>query len=114
MKIYSRLESNGAMVEYYQVDIRNLEEVRKVVEQIRTKHGEIKGIIHGAGVLADKLIHEKTDDQFKKVFETKVHGFYNLLDATKKDRLSHICCFTSIAARLEITARQIMQWQMKS
>ncbi len=95
----SRLEANGAAVEYYPADIRNLQEVGEVVEQIRRKQGGIKGIIHGAGILADKFIHEKTDEQFKKVFETKVHGFYHLLEATKTDELTHICCFTSMAAR---------------
>ena len=34
----------------------------------------VTGLVHGAGVLADKRIAEKTDDQFDRVFDTKVAG----------------------------------------
>ncbi|OQA17365.1 MAG: Polyketide synthase PksJ [bacterium ADurb.Bin363] len=93
------LEANGSEVKYFSIDIRNYEELKKAVHKIREEWGHIDGIIHGAGVVADKYIHEKTEEQFRQVFSTKVEGFYNLLDATKEDNLTHICCFSSIAAR---------------
>ena len=55
--------------------------------------------IHGAGVLADKRIEQKTTEQFERVFSVKVEGFRNLLHATANDPLSLICVFSSIAAR---------------
>jgi NAD(P)-dependent dehydrogenase (short-subunit alcohol dehydrogenase family)/acyl carrier protein len=93
-----KIERNGSDVEYFSIDIRNYEALKKAVCKIREKWGSIKGIIHGAGVLADKYIHEKTEEQFREVFCTKVTGFYNLLEATEEDRLTHICCFSSVSA----------------
>ncbi len=95
----SKMKNNGSDVQYYSIDVLNSSQVEKTIENIRDKFGKIDILIHGAGVLADKLIHEKTEEQFDKVFSTKVIGFKNLLDATEKDNLSYISCFSSIAAR---------------
>jgi NAD(P)-dependent dehydrogenase (short-subunit alcohol dehydrogenase family) len=53
-----------------------------------TKLGPITGLIHGAGVLHDRLIVDKTVEQFRQVYATKVEGFKNLLSATEADRLA--------------------------
>ena len=34
--------------------------------------GGITGVIHGAGVIEDKLLRDKTPESFDRVFETKV------------------------------------------
>ena len=47
---------------------------KTVIDDIRAVHGPIAGIIHGAGVLEDRLIIDKTVDQFERVFDTKVKG----------------------------------------
>ena len=61
--------------------------------------GPITGIVHGAGVLADKRLADKTVEQFDRVFGTKVDGLRALLDATASDPLTMICLFSSVAAR---------------
>lgn len=94
----AELASRTADVKYYPVDIRNGEDVANTLGQVRREWGPIRAVIHGAGVLADKHIHEKTDEQFLRVFETKVTGLWNLLRATEKDDLTHLCCFSSVAA----------------
>jgi acyl transferase domain-containing protein len=93
------LTKNGSVVRYLPVDISNADDVQSAVDDIRKEFGAIHGIVHAAGVLADKYIHEKTAKQFDKVFKTKVIGFKNLLEATAEDKLTHICCFSSVAAR---------------
>ncbi|MCP4674117.1 MAG: SDR family oxidoreductase [Deltaproteobacteria bacterium] len=95
----TKMEENGSRVEYYSVDVCDAAQVAKVLEEVRGELGGIDVLIHAAGILADKLIHEKTDEQFEKVFSTKVVGFKNLLQATAGDVLSGICCFSSVAAR---------------
>jgi acyl transferase domain-containing protein/NAD(P)-dependent dehydrogenase (short-subunit alcohol dehydrogenase family) len=94
----TELASCAAGVKYYPVDIRNTEDVANTLRQVRHEWGRIRAVIHGAGVLADKHIHEKTDKQFLRVFETKVTGLWNLLRATEEDDLTHLCCFSSVAA----------------
>lgn len=94
------IERNGAKVSYHSVDISNQKEVEQAVSELREEFGAINGFVHAAGVLADKYIHEKTMDQFMKVFDTKLEGFRNLLQATENDKLTHICCFSSVSARI--------------
>ncbi|WP_296704872.1 SDR family NAD(P)-dependent oxidoreductase [Algoriphagus sp.] len=94
------LERNGSQVSYHSVDISDQKEVEKAVSAIREEFGAIHGFVHAAGVLADRYIHEKTMNQFMDVFDTKLQGFRNLLQATSNDKLTHICCFSSVSARI--------------
>jgi malonyl CoA-acyl carrier protein transacylase len=94
-----QLEESGSMVTYIPTDISDRDSVEKAVAQVRETFGPITGVVHAAGVLADKEIHLKTDEQFQSVFKTKVHGLYNLLSATRADPLTHLVCFSSVAAR---------------
>ena len=84
---------------YFSLDIRNADRVRAVLNDVRLVHGPIKALIHGAGVLRDRLITEKTPDEFRQVFSTKVDGLENLLAATREDPLRAIILFSSVAAR---------------
>ena len=40
----------------------------------RIELGNVTGIIHAAGILADRLIEDKTVAQFDAVYSTKVDG----------------------------------------
>jgi len=100
MKNLSRLKSTGATVEYISLDVRNADSVISVLEEIRKNYGPIQGLIHGAGVLEDRFIVDKTIEQFNKVFDTKVKGLQVLLEATREDKLKYIVLFSSVAARM--------------
>ncbi|MCX6951157.1 MAG: SDR family NAD(P)-dependent oxidoreductase, partial [Verrucomicrobia bacterium] len=67
--------------------------------QVRERLGPITALVHGAGVLADKLIAEKTPEQFARVFATKVAGLQVLLEATAGDALDALILFSSVAGR---------------
>ncbi|MEJ7800985.1 MAG: SDR family NAD(P)-dependent oxidoreductase, partial [Ilumatobacter sp.] len=89
----------GGRAVYVAVDITDLESLERALGTVRSEVGPITGLVHGAGVLADKLIVDKTSAQFDRVFETKVMGLGNLLSATDHDDLRVLCLFSSIAAR---------------
>ena len=93
------IERAGGRAHYLAVDITDRSAVISALDSVRTEIGPITGLVHGAGVLADKLIAEKTNEQFDTVFDTKVRGLHNLLDATADDQLAVLCLFSSIAAR---------------
>ncbi len=93
------LEASGAEVRYRALDVTDVAEVRSAVDGIRAEWGRIDGLVHGAGVLADKPIVEQTPERFTTVFTTKIAGLRALLDATKADALSAIVLFSSVAAR---------------
>ena len=98
-KNLEKLKSTGANVIYYSADIRNSDEVNRIFDDVRAKYGSVKGIIHGSGVLKDRLITDKTLEQFEDVFDTKVKGLKTLRTATKDDDLKYLVLFSSISAR---------------
>ena len=93
------LKAAGSEAQYVTVDVGNEAKLSAALENVRKTWGAITGLVHGAGVLADKLIAEKSDEQFDRVFDTKVSGLRALLAATAKDPLTAICLFSSVAAR---------------
>jgi len=93
------LEDAGAEVVYLAADVTDQTALGRALDQVRASWGPIAGIVHGAGVLADKPIADKTLDQFDRVFDTKVRGLRNLLAATADDPLALVVLFSSVAAR---------------
>jgi acyl transferase domain-containing protein/acyl carrier protein len=93
-----RLAATGAEVRYIIADVADAAAVKAAVEDIRASFGPVRGLVHAAGVLADKEIRLKTPEQVRKVMAVKVDGLRNLLDATRHDALTHIVCFSSVAA----------------
>jgi len=94
-----KLAALGSEVRYYAADVGDGKAVADAITTIRDSFGPICGLIHAAGVVADKEIKSKTFEQFQRVLRTKVDGFRYLLDATRQDALTHIACFSSVAAR---------------
>lgn len=99
------LQKAGAEVSYHAIDVRDADALRTCVDSIRQTWGPIQGLIHGAGVLADALLGSQTDDQFDRVFATKVDGLRHLLAATASDPLEIVILFSSVAGRLGNSAQ---------
>jgi NAD(P)-dependent dehydrogenase (short-subunit alcohol dehydrogenase family) len=94
------IRSAGAAVAYYAVDVRDPGQVRSALADARSRFGPIRGLIHGAGVLEDRLIAAKSMEQFERVFDTKLKGFQALMDAVENDELKTIVFFSSVTARI--------------
>jgi acyl transferase domain-containing protein/acyl carrier protein len=93
------IKAAGGEVRYLAVDVTNADRLRVALDAIRVEWGPIAAVVHGAGVLADKRIEDKSPDQFDRVFNTKVEGLRALLAATEGDPLRAIILFSSVAAR---------------
>jgi len=100
-----RIAADGGKVIYRAVDIRNSAEVAALLQQIRVEYGPIRGIVHGAGVLADRLITDKSREQFAAVYGTKVAGLRSLFAATAADDLRFIALFASTTGRFGRTGQ---------
>ena len=94
-----RIVAAGGKAIYRSVDLRDPVAVAKAVAKVRASNGPIKGLIHGAGVLADRLITDKTAEQFELVYSTKVEGLRSLLDAVSEDDLHFMALFSSSTGR---------------
>ncbi|MCS6191029.1 type I polyketide synthase [Shewanella baltica] len=86
----------GASAEYLSLDVNNPDAIASTIVPI-TELSPITGIIHGAGVLADKHIQDKTLDELARVYGTKVTGISNLLAALDLDKVKLIALFSSAA-----------------
>jgi len=94
-----RIETAGGRARYFSIDIRDASMLASVLEEVRAFHGPVSAMVHGAGVLEDRLIVEKTRAQFDRVFSTKIRGLLSVLAATAKDPVRAIVLFSSVAAR---------------
>ncbi|HEV3143970.1 MAG TPA: SDR family NAD(P)-dependent oxidoreductase [Gemmataceae bacterium] len=101
----TRMEAAGARVSYESIDIRDPGAVANVLTKVRSDFGRVTGVIHGAGVIEDRLIENKGDEQFERVFNTKVEGALNLIHATATDKLKFLVFFSSSTARFGRTGQ---------
>lgn len=92
------IEAMGAKVSYYNADISNPNELKRVLEDVRGTYGGIDGIIHCAGVPGDGFIINKDEEVFKDVLLPKVQGTWLLDDMTKNDELDFFILFSSITS----------------
>lgn len=92
------ISAAGGHAYYLQLDIEDAAGVRAALADIAATHGAITGLVHGAGVLADRLAVDKTKADLKAVFGPKVTGLLNLLDCLDLPRLRHIALFSSASA----------------
>ena len=74
------LRDLGVSATYHPVDVRDADALGLVLAGIRARHGRIDAVIHGAGVVDDRLASDKTADRFHWVFATKVDAARTLLD----------------------------------
>ncbi len=101
----AELEAAGSKIKYFAVDVRDNAAVTAALDEVRHEWGPVTGIVHGAGVLADKNIADKPDDQFDRVFGTKTGGLLAVLAATAQDPIDTLCLFSSVAARFGNTGQ---------
>ncbi len=93
----TELTKNGSEAIYVQADVRDKQLLEDIVKEASLKMGRITGVIHGAGVLADKLIEQKSEQDFEQVFSIKVGGLLSVLDVLPPQNLKYLLLFSSVA-----------------
>ncbi|UPK71082.1 type I polyketide synthase [Chitinophaga filiformis] len=91
------LESNGSTVTYQALDLRNESELEAFISKLYEQYGKIDGVVHGAGLLEDKLFRQKTSDSFERVFSTKVTPLRILAEKLRPDT-QFVVLFSSVAS----------------
>lgn len=94
-----QLRQAGAKVEYLAIDVRNEAAFGSLIDGIYSRHGRLDAVIHGAGVIEDKLIADKTATSFDTVFDTKVDSTFILTRHLRSDSLKLVVLFSSVAGR---------------
>ena len=95
----ARLRETGADVHYFEADVRDEQSLAAVIAQIEERFGGGDGVIHGAGVIDDKLIGDKTAESYDYVFGTKLDSALNLSRLLRPEKLKFCAFFASVAGR---------------
>jgi len=89
----------GSAVEYHALDVRNGEAFAALVDSVYARCGRIDGVLHGAGVLEDGWLREKSAESMARVFETKVNGAIVLARRLRPVALRFLVFFSSLSGR---------------
>ena len=91
------LRQLGATVQYFHADVRDERQVREILERTYQMYGRLDGVIHGAGIIEDKLVEEKTPESFNRVFDTKVDSTIILAKLLRTESLKFFVLFSSVS-----------------
>ena len=86
----------GGEARYHVLDVRDTEGLKSLVAEIYASRGRLDGIIHGAGIIEDKLIKHKTLESFERVYDTKVKSALAIAEAVRPD-LGFLVFFSSVS-----------------
>jgi NAD(P)-dependent dehydrogenase (short-subunit alcohol dehydrogenase family) len=95
----AEIRAAGSRVEYAQVDVRDAAQVGRVLADWQSRFGPPVGLIHGAGLIRDKLLRDKSLESFDRVLSTKLDGALHLVHHVRPDALRFTAFFSSIAGR---------------
>jgi NAD(P)-dependent dehydrogenase (short-subunit alcohol dehydrogenase family) len=95
----SRLSAAGARIHYVQLDVADDQAFGALIDDVYATYGRLDGVIHGAGVIEDKLIRDKAIDSFDRVFRTKAISAFVLARHIKPESLKFFVFFSSVAGR---------------
>src|ERR1051326_7927183 len=94
------LSAEAGRVSYRQVDVGDQNQVKQLMAAIQEEYGQLHGILHTAGLIADNFIEKKTSEEFGLVLEPKVRGTCNLDDASRDVELDFFVLFSSITGAM--------------
>jgi acyl transferase domain-containing protein/NAD(P)H-dependent flavin oxidoreductase YrpB (nitropropane dioxygenase family)/NAD(P)-dependent dehydrogenase (short-subunit alcohol dehydrogenase family) len=90
------LATLGSRPRYHAVDVRDEAALGGVIDDIYARHGRLDALVHGAGVIEDKLLKHKTRESFDRVFDTKVGGAQTIL-AKIRPGTRYVVFFSSVS-----------------
>ena len=94
-----KLKVLGAQVEYHALDVRDEAGLGDLIENIYQRYERIDGVVHGAGIIADQRIRDKSSASFCRVYDTKVVPAGVLARKLRSSELKFVVFFSSVVAR---------------
>jgi len=88
----------GSRVAYHSVDVRNPAAFGELIDSIYLDYGRLDAVIHGAGVIEDKLLRDKTPESFDRVVDTKADSTYLLSRKLRPESLQCLLFMSSVTA----------------
>ncbi len=91
------IERAGSAVEYVSCDLRDEIALTSIVRDLQSRFDRIDALIHGAGVIEDRFIVDKTTESYDRVVGTKLDGLLTLLRLVDPDQLRMLALFSSVS-----------------
>jgi acyl transferase domain-containing protein/NAD(P)H-dependent flavin oxidoreductase YrpB (nitropropane dioxygenase family)/NAD(P)-dependent dehydrogenase (short-subunit alcohol dehydrogenase family) len=95
----AQLRATDATIHYLSMDVRDAAAFGQLLDEVQKRFGPLAGVIHGAGVIEDRLVRDKTPESFDRVFDTKVVSARVLAERLRPDSLRFCAFFASVASR---------------
>jgi NAD(P)-dependent dehydrogenase (short-subunit alcohol dehydrogenase family)/acyl carrier protein len=92
------LRRAGARVEYHSLDVRREDVFGEFIDRIYREHGRLDVVVHGAGIIEDKLIRDKTPESFDRVVHTKADSAFVLSRKLRPESLQCLLFMSSVTA----------------
>jgi acyl transferase domain-containing protein/acyl-CoA synthetase (AMP-forming)/AMP-acid ligase II/aryl carrier-like protein len=101
----ARMRGKGATVWTPSVDVCDRESIERLVADVRDRLGPVHGVVHAAGVLADRLLPNVEPGDFERVLAPKLIGAANLLSTTANESLDFFVVVSSLASHVGNTGQ---------
>jgi phthiocerol/phenolphthiocerol synthesis type-I polyketide synthase E len=95
IKRIQEIEELGSEVYVYSVDVTSEHELQELLLDVKTRFGNINGVLHAAGVPGAGLLMLKTPEMAQKVLAPKVKGTMVLGEYLKDEPLDFFLLFSS-------------------
>jgi NAD(P)-dependent dehydrogenase (short-subunit alcohol dehydrogenase family) len=77
----------GTLLEYRQIDVRDVVALNKIVEEIASKEGRMDGLIAAAGIQQETPALEYTAEDANRMFEVNITGVFMTAQAVAKQMI---------------------------
>jgi acyl transferase domain-containing protein/ubiquinone/menaquinone biosynthesis C-methylase UbiE/acyl carrier protein len=92
------LRAAGASVEVVRADVADAGQMAAVLERVDRELPPLKGVIHAAMVLKDRLLQDLDQGRMHEVWSPKVNGAWNLHVLTRERDLDFFALFSSLSS----------------
>lgn len=105
IKTIKEIEDAGGKLICYSADVSNIDELTRVLDDVRRRLGKINGVMHCAGVAGDGFIFTKGIEKFRSVILPKIYGSLNLEYLVRDDKPDFLIFFSSIASVIALAGQ---------
>jgi myxalamid-type polyketide synthase MxaB len=99
-QVIARIREQGVAVTVASGDVAVTGDVEQVLAGVADQMPPLRGIVHAAGIVDDRMLVQQTSDSFRQVMAPKLKGAWNLHQLTKGLQLDHFVLFSSAASML--------------
>lgn len=71
------IEKSGSQANYFFADVSNMEEVEKMIEDIKKEFGRLDILVNNAGICSDRTLAKMTKEEWQKVIDINLTGVFN-------------------------------------